>query len=80
MIILCSLFHRTEKRIICVFRGSKSGGKDWATNKKLLKKKLDNIKDAKTDLGLKEFGHVGLHYGWASKFLCRDIFFVEIVF
>jgi len=60
------VLNRTEKRIICVFRGSKSGGKDWATNKKLLKEKLDNIKDAKTDLGLKEFGHVGLHYGWAN--------------
>ncbi len=51
-----------------MFRGSVSGGKDWTMNKKLLRTKMANVKDANTDLGLKEFGNVGLHYGFASKF------------
>lgn len=58
--------NRTERRIVCVFRGSVSGGNDWSTNYKLYRTKLEDVKDTKTDLGLGEFGNIGLHYGFAN--------------
>ena len=55
-----------------MFRGSVSGGNDWSTNYKLYRTKLEDVKDTKTDLGLGEFGNIGLHYGFASKFSFTD--------
>mmetsp|Transcript_10011 Transcript_10011/g.14992 ORF Transcript_10011/g.14992 Transcript_10011/m.14992 type:complete len:470 (-) Transcript_10011:147-1556(-) len=65
-LLFAIVVNRTEKRIICVFRGSVSGGKDWSTNTKVFRTKVGDIKDADKDLGLKEFGNMGLHRGFAN--------------
>ena len=58
---------RSDKRIVCIFRGSVDDTQDWSTNFKLCRTNLDEVKDYERDIGLKEFGDIGLHYGFASK-------------
>lgn len=54
------IIHRTEKRLVCVFRGSVTGGEDWSTNFKAFLKNFPLLETFA--------GDIGVHRGFGSKF------------
>jgi hypothetical protein len=77
-LVFSVIVNRTEKRIVCVFRGSVTGGEDWSTNFKAFLKNFPLLETFAGDIGVhRGFGNYLFNADWTAPH--EDSKFEQIV-